>query len=255
MEKAIDPESLCSMDSSELLIRFQPLMEGEVRRYAAIIGRVASGVEDDLRQCAALGFLSALSSFDPKRSPAFIPYVRNGIGMAIRKEISDNLRMIRQPKGTLEKARVLRRAYAEAAAEGIDIADDAEMMRLTGFSPLVLRNARRSLEREEMMELDSLPGDIAAEASHEDEVIKGMMVEELETDVIIFEGKYLLSGDRGRVFLSYVSDLCDQETVDEYAFVVPSDAGASLVSRMVPALKVGESGKNWVSRHTACRGP
>ena len=180
MEKAIDPESLCSMDSSELLIRFQPLIEGEVRRYAAIIGRVASGVEDDLRQCAALGFLSALSSFDPKRSPAFIPYVRNGIGMAIRKEISDNLRMIRQPKGTLEKARVLRRAYAEAAAEGIDIADDAEMMRLTGFSPLVLRNARRSLEREEMMELDSLPGDIAAEASHEDEVIKGMMVEELE---------------------------------------------------------------------------
>lgn len=180
MEKAIDPESLCSMDSSELLIRFQPLMEGEVRRYAAIIGRVASGVEDDLRQCAALGFLSALSSFDPKRSPAFIPYVRNGIGMAIRKEISDNLRMIRQPKGTLENARVLRRAYAEAAAEGIDIADDAEMMRLTGFSPLVLRNARRSLEREEMMELDSLPGDIVATASHEDAVIEGMMVRDLE---------------------------------------------------------------------------
>ena len=77
-----------------------------------------------------------------------------------------------------------------------------------------------------------------------------VIVEELETEVIIFEGKYLLSGDRGRVFLSYVSDLCDQETVDEYAFVVPSDAGASLVSRMVPALKVGESGKNWVFNRT-----
>lgn len=180
MERIIDTAALIGMDRNDLLVRFRPLLEGEVRRYAAIIGRPISGVEDDLRQCAALGFLSALSSFDPERSPAFIPYARNGIDMAIRKEVSDNLRMIRQPRGTLEKARVLRRAYADAAAEGIDLPDDTELMRRTGFSLLMLRNARRSLEREEMVSLDAIPGDIVAVPSHEDSIIEKTLVGDLE---------------------------------------------------------------------------
>ena len=72
------------------------------------------------------------------------------------------------------------------------------------------------------------------------------IVEALATDVIIFEDQYLVTAEHGRCLLSYVSSVCDQETIDECAFDIPSEAATSIVARMVHVLKIGESGTNWI---------
>ena len=172
MEKMMD-----SASKAEMLSKYKPLIRAEVARYIRKLGDLASGMEEDLEQAASVGFLTALSSFDPGKSPAIVPYLRRGVDMAIMSELTDNLRLIRQPRYVQGFARKLRRA----ALDDPD-ADDESLCRQTGLDPNELALARKAISAEDICHIDAFPdlGDsIPSESMFEDGVAEDIMVDQL----------------------------------------------------------------------------
>ena len=164
------------VSGEELIARFRPLLSREVERYMSRLGDLADSFAEDLWQVAAMGLPKAASSFDPAKSPAIVPYLRRGIDMAIRAELSDNLRLIRLPRRVLENARKLRNA------EG----DDESLMEQTGFSRQVIATVRKGLASEDVLPLDSLADPsyiISSGSSFEDGVVEEMMLDSLSGSI------------------------------------------------------------------------
>ena len=127
----------------EMLSIYRPLILTEVSKYLRKLGNLADSMADDLEQAGSLGLLSALSSFDSSKSPVLIPYLRRGIDMAIMKELTDNLRTIRQPREVVKRARALKRAMNAKPDAG-----EEELMALSGLSASEMKSARLGLDAE-----------------------------------------------------------------------------------------------------------
>ena len=121
----------------EMLSIYKPLILTEVSKYLRKLGNLADSMADDLEQAGSMGLLSALSSFDSSKSPVLIPYLRRGIDMAIMKELTDNLRTIRQPREVVKRARALKRAMNAKPDAG-----EEELMALSGLSASEMKSAK-----------------------------------------------------------------------------------------------------------------
>lgn len=73
---------------------------------------------EDLIQEGSIGLLDAVEHYDPDRGAAFEPYARFRIRRAIRNALTDQARLIRNPKQIVERRRALDRAEAALLAGG-----------------------------------------------------------------------------------------------------------------------------------------
>ena len=103
-----DRKALCS-----LLKDFEPMIENVARKYEDALS--FRGDFDDLLQIGREGFIHAVESYDQEKSPAFIPYAREGVKIAIRDYLSKDIRLVRLPKSAVEKTRKLSDAYMQNA--------------------------------------------------------------------------------------------------------------------------------------------
>ena len=166
---------------SELVSAYMPLIKHEVSRYIRKLGDIADAMVDDIEQAASLGLVSAYEAFDPDRSPALIPYLRRGIDMAIMKELSENLRLIRQPRGVQTHARALRKALLEAPA-----ADDGDLRIRLSLTQKQLDAAKRSIAADDIYYLDASDDNdniAMEEEGFEENVLDSIMVDSLRTAI------------------------------------------------------------------------
>lgn len=146
-----------------LLEAFTPMLRSVAAEYLD----AAEGREemDDLMQIASMGFILALRRFDPDISPAFIPYVRYGARMAIRDHLCSSMRLIRLPKGMVERVSKLSHAYRTLEEEGNEHPSEEDLMAMTGFSRTVLARTERARRMQLPMSLDHEYGDGSSASS------------------------------------------------------------------------------------------
>lgn len=164
--------------------------DGMIRAVAVEYFRAVRGSEplDDLVQVGRIGFLEAVDRFDPSISPAFIPYARNGVRMAIREHLSRCMRLIRLPRGALEKIRKLSAAVDALGPE----CTRSEIMEKAGFSERMMRSAERIGGMNSVLSLDAAIDDdgdgcflpmVAADADVEKEAEEGIAIRVLEEKI------------------------------------------------------------------------
>lgn len=73
---------------------------------------------EDLIQEGSIGLLDAVEHYDPDRGAAFEPYARFRIRRAIRNALTEQARLIRNPKQIIERRRAIDRAEADLLAGG-----------------------------------------------------------------------------------------------------------------------------------------
>lgn len=176
-----DKKALCS-----LLKDFEPMIENAARKYEDALS--FRGDFDDLLQIGREGFIRAVESYDQGKSPAFIPYAREGVKIAIRDYLSKDTRLVRLPKSAVEKTRKLSDAYAYFRKCGNSEPTAEEIMLRTGFSPLVLRNTEKAATAENMISIDSAHSDgkpfsIPSSTGTEEEAVEDMMLKSLSEKI------------------------------------------------------------------------
>ncbi len=186
----MDKELVVRAKSGDMMAREELIssFDGMIRSIAASYAGKLDGAEslDDLVQVGRVGFLEALDRFDFAIAPAFIPYVKEGVKMAIRDHLNSSMRLIRLPRCAIERVKTLSDALSHLADEGREISAEAVKER-TGFSDRILRNAERSRALQMPLSLDfqysgrgcDLASAVAADHSVEDEAENDMMVEKL----------------------------------------------------------------------------
>ena len=119
-------------DRERLLLDFDGLIRSIAKSYASRI----EGAEslEDLIQVGRIGFLDALDRFDENIAPAFIPYAKEGVRMAIRDHLNKAMRLIRLPKSAIENVKVLSEAYSELQEEGEAMPQREKVLEKTGMS-------------------------------------------------------------------------------------------------------------------------
>ncbi len=181
----------------EMLSIYKPLILTEVSKYLRKLGNLADSMADDLEQAGSMGLLSALSSFDSSKSPVLIPYLRRGIDMAIMKELTDNLRTIRQPREVVKRARALKRAMNAKPDAG-----EEELMALSGLSASEMKSARLGLDAEAIVYIDAVPeaeSFVPVQEGFEEEIVGGMMIDELKAaiDALESDDRYIIKAYSG----------------------------------------------------------
>lgn len=73
---------------------------------------------EDLMQEGSIGLLDAVEHYDADRGAAFEPYARFRIRRAIRNALTEQVRLIRNPKQIVERRRALDRTEADLLASG-----------------------------------------------------------------------------------------------------------------------------------------
>jgi RNA polymerase sigma factor (sigma-70 family) len=68
---------------------------------------------DDLVQEGAIGLLDAVARFEPSRGASFATYARWCVRRAITRALTDHGRLVRRPKGVVERERALLKARAD----------------------------------------------------------------------------------------------------------------------------------------------
>ncbi len=136
---------------SRLLSDFDGMIRSVARYYYNTSGFWSL---EDLLQAGRVGFLEALNRFDPAVSPAFVPFAREGVRIAIRDFITGTMRFIRIPKCAQESAKKLTEAKKHIEEESGEAPSHEELMEATGFSERRLRNAERTWLLSVTMSLD-----------------------------------------------------------------------------------------------------
>ena len=173
----------------KLWLSFDGMIRSVARNYAAKLDGTESF--DDLLQVGRVGFLEAADRFDSSIAPAFIPYVKEGVRMAIREYLSSSLRLIRIPRSAISQVKVLSEAYKGLSEEGISSPGEEELMAATGFSARMLRNAERNRALQMPRSLDyaydeegySLSSSIASDSSVEEDAESDILIGRLSESI------------------------------------------------------------------------
>ena len=175
-------------DRERLLLDFDGLIRSIAKSYASRI----EGAEslEDLIQVGRIGFLDALDRFDENIAPAFIPYAKEGVRMAIRDHLNKAMRLIRLPKSAIESVKVLSAAYSELQEEGEDMPQRGKVLEKTGFTERKLKNAERNWKLQMPMSLDYQYGDdntlsdlIDSGVSEEERADTEMLIDKLHSSL------------------------------------------------------------------------
>ncbi len=164
-----------------LLESFDGMIRAVAAEYSAKLDE--AGSYDDILQSGRVGFLEALDRFDFSIAPAFIPYVKEGVRMAIRDYLNTSLRLIKLPKSAIHSAKLLSGAMKKLEEDGCSCHDRDAIKRVTGFSDVSLRNAERNRKLQMPLSLDysyedgdssislSIPSDVSVEEEAENDVM------------------------------------------------------------------------------------
>lgn len=175
-------------DRERLLLDFDGLIRSIAKSYASRI----EGAEslEDLIQVGRIGFLDALDRFDENIAPAFIPYAKEGVRMAIRDHLNKAMRLIRLPKSAIENVKVLSEAYSELQEEGEAMPQREKVLEKTGFTERKLKNAERNWKLQMPMSLDYQYGDdntlsdlIDSGVSEEERADTEMLIDKLHSSL------------------------------------------------------------------------
>lgn len=108
---------------------------------------------DDFFQEARIAILNAIDRFEIGKGN-FTYFAENAMRMGIRKYLTDNYRVIKQPKGRIEKVVKLNKAYHELALSGVSQPSDEDLMALSGFTLKELKKVQSDRELQLVASLD-----------------------------------------------------------------------------------------------------
>jgi RNA polymerase sigma factor (sigma-70 family) len=107
---------------------------------------------DDLAQEGAIGLLEAIDRFDPERGASFASYARWCVRRAVTHALTDQGRLVRLPKGVVERNRAVAQAHARLQARAGREPPLEEIAAATGLPLAVVAEAAGA--RESITSLD-----------------------------------------------------------------------------------------------------
>ena len=119
---------------------------------------------EDLVQEGSIGLLEAIDRFDPARGASFATYARWRVRRAITHALTNNGRLVRLPKGVIERQRAVARLRARLHARtGRDPAPD-EIAAATGLSVAAVAEALAAREEPASLDAPAAEGGVALQA-------------------------------------------------------------------------------------------
>lgn len=136
-------------------------MGAEADKVASSFAHKVVGGEayrDDYKNEAMIGLIQCLKTFQSDRG-LFYPYAANAMRMAVRSFISNNQRIVRQPKHVIEKISKLNKALCSYEYEGVQSPDYAALSSASGLTEAQVRKTLLAKECQSIYSLDYLYGE------------------------------------------------------------------------------------------------